>query len=725
MNNAFLRLHHGLVVIAACCLFVTTDALAQDEDAPLEEIVVSAQRRITDVQETAISASVLSGSAIESKGVTELYDLQYAAPSINISSFGSANVFNIRGIGRSQVDIDVPSGVVIYRDGAPTVAGYFQREPYYDLESVEVYRGPQGTFVGKSAAGGAVFINTNDPELGESYGSFEVGAGNYSQADVTLIGNWPTSDTFAIRGGFKYYSRDTVYDEITGNFTGTPDEVENYSFRLGMLWQPSDNFRGLLKIDYHDLDFGGNPTTQRGEPLYHALNQQLFGRKFEFLDKSLRAVLDLDFEFDNGISLGSLTALQDIEEHNNLDADIFGFESTSNVDIITQEFNLVSPSDQRLRWVTGLYFETQTAKLLPWDKGGFNFFIDDQYPLVTSYWDKEDRYSSLFAHVQYDLSERAEFEVGMRYTHFSTEQMTEWLLNLDTSMPPDITLDTTIPFQQASVGGDFQKTSENSLDGQIGVNFTVDDENFVYGVISRGHITGGINIFPGDPPNEPFLAYKEMPVVNYEGGWKASWRSDAVRTQTSLFYMAIDNYQANFAEVGGVINNPTNRNATDSSFVAGVEFSAQARVDAWDIDFGLALLKSELGKFENIQDPLTGEVVDLTGARSPFSPEVTANLGLGYNFQLNGYRLSPRVDIAHQSKTQAALFPDPEFTLDARQLVNLQVVLAPDSERWSLELWSNNATDQVYLGGIQNNATLYYAGMPRTYGLRFRYNVQP
>src|SRR6185369_16738831 len=97
-----------------------------------------------------------------------------------ISDYASANTFNIRGIGQAQVDIDLPSGVVIYRDGVPTLTGYFQNAPYYDIASVEVLRGPQGTFVGKSAAAGAVFIRTRDPELGSTGGDLTLGAGNRS-----------------------------------------------------------------------------------------------------------------------------------------------------------------------------------------------------------------------------------------------------------------------------------------------------------------------------------------------------------------------------------------------------------------------------------------------------------------------------------------------------------------------------------------------------------------
>src|SRR4026208_342157 len=174
MRNAnSLQNRFPLLALACSAALLYPDGGAQAQgaqDDSLEEIIVTAKRRNEDLQTTSISATVLSQDLLENKGVTDLYALQYAAPAVTVTQYGSANVFNIRGIGRSQVDIDVPSGVVIYRDGTPTLAGYFQNEPYFDMESVEVYRGPQGTFVGKNAAGGAVFINTNDPKPGEEAG---------------------------------------------------------------------------------------------------------------------------------------------------------------------------------------------------------------------------------------------------------------------------------------------------------------------------------------------------------------------------------------------------------------------------------------------------------------------------------------------------------------------------------------------------------------------------
>ena len=222
MRNAIsLRNHTPLLAMACSAALFGTDARAQApivEVDSLEEIIVTAKRRNEDLQTTSISATVLNQALLENKGVTDLYALQYAAPAVTVTQYGSANVFNIRGIGRSQVDIDVPSGVVIYRDGTPTLAGYFQNEPYFDMESVEVYRGPQGTFVGKNAAGGAVFINTNDPKLGEEVdGSVELGGGGYSAYEATGIVNIPVGETAALRLGYRHNERDNFYDSITGD----------------------------------------------------------------------------------------------------------------------------------------------------------------------------------------------------------------------------------------------------------------------------------------------------------------------------------------------------------------------------------------------------------------------------------------------------------------------------------------------------------------------------
>jgi len=742
-----LSIRIGLPALACAASLGTTGAQAQApsassaSDETLAEVVVTAARRAQSLQTSAISATVLSGEALQEKGVVDLYSVQYAAPAVTISGYGSANVFNIRGIGRSQVDIDVPSGVVIYRDGAPTLAGYFQNEPYYDMEGIQVFRGPQGTFVGKSAAGGAVFINTKDPELGDRVsGSVELNGGNYSAKDFTGVLNIPAGDTFALRLGYKHYDRDKFYHSITGNFTGHPGEVDNNSFRLGLLWKPTDTLSSVLKVDYSDLDFGGNPTSVYGQ---EPLGDLVQNADFAYTDKSLRTVLDIKYKPANGITFASLTGYQDVDTVNNLDVNAtvptyYYFQSKANVKIYSQEFNLISPDDQRVKWVVGAFYQKQKADIPNWEKGGFNFIgngFPPTYPWATTPWQKTEDEWAVFAHVGYNLTDALQLEAGTRYSDYKMDQFTYWILNF-AGTPPDPTDPNSIPWS-GNVGGDRQKLSEGTVDGQVALNWTLSNRHFVYGLVSRGHITGGVNLFP------PFGAYREMQVINYEAGWKANFLDDRFRTQTTFYYETFNNYQANFAQITvSGLNNPTNRNAETESHMWGIEFSAQAHVGGLHLDLGAAYLDSKLGTFSQVQDPFSDptqpigplnngpppaaqvpHLVNLSGARAPFSPTFTGNLGVAYDIGFgNGLTLTPRVDVSHIGEAQAALWSEPWVTLQARTLTNAQLTLEPTSKKWAAVLWVTNASDKHYVAGIQNNATLYYAGAPRQYGLRVNYS---
>ena len=561
----------------------------------LEEIVVTAKRRSEDIQTTSISATVLNQELLENKGVVDLFSLQYAAPAVTISQYGSANVFTIRGLGRSQVDIDVPSGVVIYRDGAPTLAGYFQNEPYFDMKSIEVYRGPQGTFVGKNSAGGAVFINTNDPELGHFKGSLEGGVGNYNAWEGTAIVNIPAGDTAAMRLDYRHYERDDFYDSITGNFTGHPGQVDNNSYRLGLRWDPNANFSSVLKVDYHDLDFGGNPTTVYGEK---PLGDIVQNANFQYTDESLRAVLDLSFRFNGGVTLTSLTGYQDVDSVNNLDLNatlppIYIFNSKAKVKIYSEEINLISPDDQAFRWVFGLFWEKQDAELPPWQDGGFNFIglvFPTTYPWATSPWQNNEKDWAAFVHGRYRITPAVELEAGVRYSKYERDQFTNWQLG-DGATPPSVAWPGTTP------GGEKQDMDEDSVDWQVAVDWNVTAQQYLYALVSRGHISGGINIFP------PFIQYDEMEVINYETGWKATWADNQFETQFTAYYEQFNDYQANFAEVVGALNFPTNRNAETDSYLWGLEFSGQARFGGFQLDLGLAYSESELGTFSDVQDP--------------------------------------------------------------------------------------------------------------------------
>ncbi len=135
-----------------------SDTKTQDDAAVLGTITVHAERRAEPLQTTPVSATVLSGDDLSKMGVNVVDQLQFAMPSATVNNFGQGLDFNIRGIGKAEHNTQTTTGVITYRDGVATFPGYFTEEPYYDIATVEVLRGPQSTFGGPNATGGAVFV---------------------------------------------------------------------------------------------------------------------------------------------------------------------------------------------------------------------------------------------------------------------------------------------------------------------------------------------------------------------------------------------------------------------------------------------------------------------------------------------------------------------------------------------------------------------------------------
>jgi iron complex outermembrane receptor protein len=253
------------------------------------------------------------------------------------------------------------------------------------------------------------------------------------------------------------------------------------------------------------------------------------------------------------------------------------------------------------------------------------------------------------------------------------------------------------------------------VDWKVGLNWTRDDRNFLYGLVSRGHTTGSVNIFP------PFDPYDEMEVLNLEGGWKATWKDGQFTTQLAAYYENVEGYQAAFTDLDLPASAGQVQNADSDSKIYGVEFTGQANYGNFSWEFGISFNESELGDFNNVVHPLTLEIVDLTGGPFPLAPDFTANIGMEYRHTFsNGSFLIPRFDFGYVADTQADLFPAPEFTLESRSLLNAQIRW--ENNAWYAIAWITNATNDGYISAIQNNGSLYYAGPPRQYGLRVGYN---
>ncbi len=711
----------------------TADAAADTSG----DVIVTAQRRKENLATTPVSASVISGTDLANKGVANVDALQFAVPSVVVNNFGQGLEFNVRGIGKAEHNTQTTTGVITYRDGVATFPGYFQEEPYFDIANVQILRGPQGTIVGQNATGGAVFVNTNDPIInGGVHGYFNANYGNYNDAGAQGAINIPVSDTFAARVALFGERRDSFY-HITGPggapYTGNKGKVGEVAGRISFLWKPSSQFSILSKTDFDYLDLGAYPAS----PVADRNTRDLFNLSYNSpqaaRDKFVRSVLRLDYEFDGGVKFRSVTGFQN--GNTMYRADLDGTAATANVaavvgvspaqrnytffDTVTetqfsQEFNIISPDNQRFTWLLGAFGVWNTYFYLP----PYQFVIDapaanqplgtvaGQYTLQGR---NPERSLAVFGQVGFKITPALTLDLGGRYT---SSQSTNHV---------DIN-------QNGLALRDDQQTKSHNFSYKASLGWAVNHNNYLYGFIATGFRPGGINVPVGFGFATP--AFGPEKVQSFEAGWKANFAGGHIRTTIDGFY---NNYKG-FQVIVGYPTLPVfgfEINVPNTTKIYGFEAEIDVKFGGFSFDAGVNVLHSELGQFYALDtrsglsfsacDPAVGPssttCINLGGREQTYAPNATFNVGAAYEFDLaNGDKLTPRVNFGHIAPQWATLFENPAQgdRLNDRNILGAQI--AWQHKSWTVTAYGTNLTNQHYVGAL--NSGLDFAGPPRQYGVK-------
>jgi iron complex outermembrane recepter protein len=752
--------------------FAAEPAPRNSDTAELETVVVTGQRRTENLQTTGVAATVLTASDIENRNVVRIDDLQFTAPAVVINNFGQGINFNIRGVGKGETNTQTLTGVITYRDGVATFPGYFTEEPYYDIAGVEVYRGPQGTFVGQNATGGAVFVRTNDPEIGGGYNGYILGqVGNYFNAHIQGAVNIPISDTFAARFSFFTFRRSSYFTVTDSTSTDNcpnhkyadcqsgynPGDAQWVAGRVSLLWKPTDALTVSFKYDADYLDNGaytaGNYTdtwktwpTQGGVAApaewtaNGGVNPHYTGDIFKVsanapqqaLDRFSRAVLKADYVFPNGITFRAISGFQN--GNTNWSADLDGtdygtytsssrpnnwqFEDHVDETIWSQEFNLISPDTGRLNWVLGLFVQSD---IYDFPEGKFTVDTNPSSTSATTkstLWGQNYQASyAVFGQIGYHLTPKVELQLGGRYTINRTTNNVTWNQygNIST---------------QSGLNGNFEKS--DNLSYKASINWTINDTNFAYAFIATGYKPGGLNppIFYQTYQPDPF---GPETITSYEAGWKSTMLDGHLRGSIDAYYNEYDGFivtvgYPNFSYPGfsTEVNNPSTT----------ISYGFEAELEAVFGDFrgtaGIGLMHQSLGKFYAVDaravttygagcDPATGPAstlcINLEGHAMTYAPSFTFNIGVEYAFHLtNGDTLTPRLNFGHQSPQWASLFANVGFgdRIEARDLLGGQFEWKHDT--YVVSLYGTNLLDQHYTAAMIRPLRL--PGSPREYGIR-------
>ena len=689
-----------------------------ESSSTLGEIVVTAQRRTENLQKVPVAASALDANDLKANAVVRLNDLQNATPALSISDAGITSAVNIRGIGLASNSPNVTAGVATYVDGLfqPPIV---QANSFYDLASVEVLRGPQGTLVGSNSTGGAIFINSRNPDLNDVNGYAEGSAGNRGNYGLEGAVNVPLSSTLAVRGAGFYRGHDSYFKDV-GPFNNKAGKLDEKGGRVGVLWQPGD-FRALLKVQYNDRDIGGyayRPIqgTQYASYRVGDIYTLNYDTPVAIREKAFISSLELRQEFANGIVLRSLSGYQSkkIEGVNDVDAspdpagvaeDYFARERQ-----YSEEINLISPIGETLEWILGGYFQRNEIKVrISQLQGGF--FPTDIRP------DNVRTTLGIFAQGSYRVTPDVQLQLGARYSHYKATGTGNLFIGAGVpGFPPS-----GLP---VDLSGSHQ---DGRVTGKAAINWTVNDDHLLYAFAARGYKPGGFNSVTSE--------FRPETVWNYEIGWKASLFDKHVRTQISAFYNDYSDFQFEVIEPTTGFNGVQN---ISNGKIKGFEAQLQSKFGGFSFDANVAYVHSKLAGLTFINTRLippgtqgpqcpasgpiqgcfdyTSAITTTDGGPNLYSPKWTYGGTAAYELQLgNDVTLTPRVSYSYVG---------PRFTYLAYSPVSdrikgyglLSGLVTLRTGQFHIEAYGTNLTGKRYVSG-QFGLNEFY-GAPREYGIR-------
>ena len=708
------------------------------------EIVVTAQKRSEKLQDVPIAITAISGDLIRNRRISDIVDLSNQAPGLQISTADSAanpRIF-IRGVGVNDFNPATASAVGIYIDGVYVGSPLAQRAGFFDLQQVEVLRGPQGTLYGRNTTGGAINLTTRKPgdtaegDLSVDYGRFNSVdaqggvsvplpkdllsfrlAGVYQRDDGYTL-NRLTGDhgnntnRWDLRGTFHLTPADGVTDDLVisgGHSRG--GSILAYERSLTPQTTAATGSDGLCAPAFYT---SGQCTNILG---YANTSKNLYQGDYRFEGKDLVNLFGVSntLNYDLGaVTLVSVTAFQrayrdDSEETDANPLDVISSRYIAAQDTTSQEFRVQSSGHSRLRYVAGLYYShdtlssTSTYDVLP----SFQALIPSlptqlALGIGTISWPFSQASNSYagFGQLDYDLTDRLSLTGGLRFS--ADHKSFHYVSELD---------------QGALVVFNFSDSKTfSSVSGRAGIQYKLNPNANFYVSYDRGTKSGGF--FSGETTDENDIGpYKDETVNAYQAGVKTEWLDHKLRANLAMFYYDYQNLQVYQTVVRGLITEQLFTNASAARMYGGELELEATPARGLDLTVNTALLSA---KYRNFQS----EGADYSGNTLPSAPKVSIQASAHYEHGLANGTFVGEIDVAYRSKiyfdtSNAARLSDPN-----RTFVDARVGWRLPGNKYEIGVWSKNLFDETNISRITSIGSLgfdlIYPGPPRTFGLYVR-----
>jgi iron complex outermembrane receptor protein len=706
-----------------------------DGGTAIEEVVVTAQRRSEDLLDVPLAVTALTEDRLNNAGVTNSVQLAAVVPNLQINSaFGDAQPnFTLRGIGvANEFNANQASPIGIYVDDAYLAARTLHGMQLYDLERVEVLRGPQGTLYGRNTTGGAINFITRMPQLEGAGGYISVGAGNFGLVETNAAGEVTlVPDRFGMRVAVNYAKHDGYFNNLTA---GQPDaqSQDDLSGRISFRIRPTDSLD--IKIKVYDGRSGG---VQNGvHPIGTAPDgsNPISGYKrsgdLDFFDvemndtgetkiKAHGALLDVAWAASDNLSFTSLTSYDKGDYHTAADVDGSPYSVVFNTyNAGTKQLNQelrANLSAGSLNLTAGLYYgwdEVDTKNL---------FMILGGYPAsafgIGQEYLQRRRSEAVFAQGDYNFDQHWALSAGLRYTKdkIEYEHGRAYLTDID-GVPTVSTLPVSGPFDPNAELATL-KHDGDAFTGRIALSYHTDSGHLLYASYSRGYRAG---VFNGNATDLTALTYVRPESVDaYEIGVKGRFIDDRLMLTAAAFhYNYVDQQIQDVVAPFSFL-----RNAPRST-LNGLELEATARLTS-DLT-----LEGAIGWLDAKYDELTLSGINIDGNELPFAPHFTGSAGFNW---LAGNVGGGDVTFAGNVDYSTRVWFSPFNAVNGNQnlqegpsaRVNASVSWRRD--KVTAELWAKNLFEEEYYTyglDIRSLGIDYLVpAPPRTFGVRLRYDL--
>jgi len=707
---------------SALSTFAIAQEAPQDGASSLDEIVVTARRRDELLKDVPISVSALGAERLEQTGATDITALQQQTPNATVQVARGSNstlISFIRGVGQQDPLWGFEPGVGLYVDDVYVARPQGAVLDIYDVQRIEVLRGPQGSLYGRNTVGGAIKYVTNglstDPEL-TLRGTY----GSYNQIDLMAVGSIPLADNFRVGGAIASYQRDGYGTNInTGADHYNKDVLAG---RISAEFEPRDDVS--IRLSYDRVQDDSNPrhghrllagATPAGAVLPSVYDTNAgIGDDNSVMSQGASATVQINLN-DNW-TFKSITAWREGETTTVIDfdntpaptLDIPGFYAD---DQFTQEFQFLFDYD-RIQGVAGFFYLDGHAE------GAFDTILGNAGIVIGTNGQVNTESWAGFADVNLDLTDRLHLGIGMRYT-LDNKDGTVFRANyLGATRSPLLGGTVRAPLL---VRSNYTNSRDfTQFTPRIALSYDLTDDVTTYASFSQGFKSGGFDM-RGDVILTPNTVngYDPETVDSYEIGLKGSL--DRLTFAGSIFYNEYQDQQVTTQVPSGASIASFVDNVGSSTFY-GAEFEGRLRIfDNLTASFAVGYLNSEFDQFlrYNLTTMVFEDISNQVVLQN--APEWTGYLGFTWIGEVAGGALAVTPSVSYRGDTSMFEFPNPILDQQAYSLVDLSIVWTDPNDRFTLGLYGKNLTDEEYRvggynfpGALFDNSVIGYYGPPQT-----------